>query len=129
MLQIWHDIPKFLGITNVHNVEWYKSELLTFEQNVKQFYKVGASTFLTKTTTGDKETFYLQVLRCYIPHLCQITLEKHRLGTGIFTMQGYKRRNHESKNCFRIFTNKKGNMVTQNMTRLCDLYNYDKSAC
>ena len=115
MLQTWHDIPKFLGITNIENVECYETELENFEQKVKKFYEVGANTFLTKNRIGDEETFYLHVLRYYIPYLSKITLQKHQLGIGIFTMQGYERRNRESKNCFKRFNNKRGNMVCQNM--------------
>ena len=42
---------------------------------------------------------------------------------------GYERTNKESKHLFKRFTNKKGNVVKQNMSRLWDIYNYDKNAC
>ena len=96
---------------------------------MNKLYQVGSHTILTKNQIGDEETFYLHVLRFYIPHLSKITLQKHQLGIGIFTMQGYERRNKESKQCFRRFTNKKGNMVCQTIKRLWDIYNYEKNAC
>lgn len=127
MLWLWHYIPKFLGITNIDNLELYNTHLLQFEDAIKRFYQVGSKTFLTDHTKGDSETFYLHVLRFYILHISKITLEKHQLGVGVFTMQGYERRNKESKNCFRRFNNRKGNMVTQNMKRLWDVYYYNKN--
>ena len=33
-----------------------------------------------------------------MPRIAQETLEKHKMGLGIFSMQGFKQRNKESKN-------------------------------
>ena len=54
--------------------------------------------------------------------IAKITFERHRLGVGIFTMQGYERRNKESKNTFKRFNNHKGNILVQNINRLQDVY-------
>ena len=42
-----------------------------FEKLVTSFYEVGANTILTKNpaNAGDDETFYLHVLRFYIPEI------------------------------------------------------------
>ena len=93
MLKLWQCIPKFHGICNIENVEWYNSELEAFENNVKCFYKVGSKTFLTNHQIGDLETFYLHVLRFYIPNIAKITLQQNKLGIGVFAMQGYEWRN------------------------------------
>ena len=53
------------------------------------------------------------------------TWDKHRLGLGIYTMQGFKQRNKESKNTFRRFTNKKGSYILSNLKRLWDLFYYE----
>ena len=37
-------------------------------------------------------------------------------------MQGYERRNKESKNTLRRFSNKKGDIVTPNLKRLWDVF-------
>ena len=97
MLNIWSEITPFLWKTKITDVNLYKFELLKFEDDVKQFYQVGSKSFLTKNNMGDGENFYHHVLRYYIPHISKITFEKHHLGIGVFTMQGYERRNKESK--------------------------------
>ena len=51
-----------------------------------------------------------------------MTLEKHNMGLGIYTMQGYEHSNKERKMCFVKFTNKKGNVCTQVLKRLWDLF-------
>ena len=66
--------------------------------------------------------FYWHVLRFCIPQIAKITYDKQCLGIGIFTMQGYERRNKESKNTFRRFNNRKGNVIVQNLERLQDVY-------
>ena len=129
LLKSWHDIPQFLGITKIESVDWYKTQMTKYLTNVKKLYEVGAKTILKGDNVCDDETFYLHVLRFYIPDLSEVTLKKHQLGIGIFTMQGFERRNKESKNCFRRFTNKRGNVVCQTMKRLWDIYNYGKNAC
>ena len=41
-------------------------------------------------------------------------------------MQGYERQNKESKNCFKRFTNKKGNFLVNNVRRLYDIFFFEK---
>ena len=81
-----------------------------------------------KDVTGDGETFYSHVLRCYLPKHARQTWEDHQLGLGIFNMQGFKRRNKESKNTLRRFTNGKGNIAMQNMKRLWFVYYHNKTS-
>ena len=52
----------------------------------------------------------------------RLTFEKYRLGLGIFSMQGLERRNKESKTCASRFSNNKGNLCQQTITRLFDLF-------
>ena len=63
-----------------------------------------------------------------MPMLALRTLKKHRMGLGIFTMQGYERRNKESKNTLRRFGNSKGNIVQTNLKRLWDIFHYEQNA-
>ena len=57
-----------------------------------------------------------------------MTLERHGLGIGIFNMQGFERRNKESKNTLRRFSNMKGNIVINNVKRLWDIFYYEINA-
>ena len=77
---------------------------------------------------GDKETCYGHVVTGYLYPLALKTWDDHRLGLGIFNMQGFERRNKENKNCFRRFTNGKGNFIMQCMKRLWDVFNHGKNA-
>ena len=94
-LLLFQKITPFLVISTIDNIEEYKKEMSEFNKNIKLFYNAGKHTFLTKNVSspGDDETFYLHCLRFYIPHIAEVTLKKHNLGVGIFTMQGLKRHN------------------------------------
>ena len=65
------------------------------------FYDVGAKSVLTNNNEGDAETIYMHVARYYIPKLARELFEKYGVGIGIMNMQGYERRNKESKNIVR----------------------------
>ena len=99
------------------------------KRNLKLFYKVGAKSFLTGgSTIGDQETFYMNALRFYIPVINRITFDKHGVGVGIFNMQGFERRNKESKNTLQRFSITKGNIVIHNLKRLWDVFYNEKNA-
>ena len=83
---------------------------------------MGAKTFFTKSTVGDEENFYSHCLRYYLPVIARETFSVHGVGLGVFTMQGFERRNKESKNNFRRFNNGKGNILLQNIRRLSDVF-------
>ena len=57
-----------------------------------------ASSLTGGTMTGDQETLYMHVVRCYIPATTKITFEIHDLDVGIFNIQVFKRQNKESTN-------------------------------
>ena len=121
---MWFSIESFLKISTVDDESTYPLLINEFQVNVKEFYKCGKYTFLTKRNDGDDETFYFHCLRFYIPDIVDKTWEKFKLGIGIYTMQGYERRNKESKNTLRRFSNNKGNIVMNNLKRLWDHYYY-----
>ena len=93
-----------------------------FECNVQEFYECGMSTFLKKTHYGDEETFYLRSLQYYLPVIMHTTWESHRIGWGVFTIQGFERINKESKNTLSRFNNRTGNLASQNIRRLWDVF-------
>ena len=76
-------------ITCIDDIEKYKNDLIKWEDMLKNFYKAGATTFLTKNPQNegdDDETFYLHVLRFYLPKIAQKTVDEFELGLGVFTM-------------------------------------------
>ena len=108
----------------------YLSELDDWVLLLEKFYFVGGKTFLTKNKAylGDDETFYMHVLRFYMPKIAKQTVEKHNLGLGIYTVQGFERRNKESKNTLKRFSNNKGNVLIPNLRRLWDVFYYKTNA-
>ena len=46
---------------------------------------------------GTGETAYLHALQFYIPNMLKYMWDNHRLPISIFTMQGFEKRNAESK--------------------------------
>ena len=121
-LRLWNVITPFLVISQIEDAAKYEAKLLDFEANLKLFYIIGAKTFFTKSTIGDEENFYSHYLRFYMLHIARELFESHVIGLGIFTMQGFERRNKESKNTFKRFNNRKGNMLVQNLKRLSDVF-------
>ena len=121
-LTLWESLTKFQTIMDIGKKEAYIMKMHFFEQNVKKFYKVGAHTFLSKKFVGDEENLYSHVLRFYMPQFAVITLERHGMGVGIFTMQGFEHRNKESKFVFKNHTNQKGNVAQQTIGRLFDSF-------
>lgn len=98
-----------------------------YVDKVKELYDVGAKTVLTTNVTGDHETFYYHVLRFYIPKIAQETCNKYGLGIGIYTMQGFERRNKESKNILKRFSNNVGNITIPNLKRIWDIFQHSKN--
>ena len=125
-LILWSKISPFLVITALEK-DKYNNELIQFKRRLKQFYNVGKSSFLTKNPAfvGDDETFYMHTLRFYLPQIAEQTFEKFGLGLGIFTMQGFERRNKESKNTLSRFSNGIGNTLIANLKRLWDVFQFE----
>ena len=131
-LKSWVFMFKFLGISYVtpgqEESSWYKNQLQLFEDEAKNFYEKGKNTFLSKSSVGSEETCYMHVLSYYIPHIATITYERHTVGVGIFNMQGFERRNKESKNVYKRFSNNKMNVMPSLLGRLYDVFETDKNA-
>jgi hypothetical protein len=127
-LELWKNISAFINIVKIDNEPGYISELERFKTNLKQFYECGRKTFLTKNVDGDIEFFYSHCLRFYLPKHAEELFTEHGVGLGVFTMQGYERRNKESKNALKRFTNHKGNILVQNMKRLWDIFKHSMNS-
>ena len=63
-----------------------------------------------------------------MPKIAKDTLDKHKLGLGIFTMQDFERRNKESKNTLQRFCNGKGDILSPNLKRLYDVFHYEHNS-
>ena len=116
-------IFKFMSITYITD-ESYQDSLACFKTNVRSFYACGKHTFLS---TGD-EPFYFHCLCFYLPRIADITYTRHKLGLGIFTMQGFERRNKESKSMIRKSCSLNRNspsLLVNNIRRLLQVYWYD----
>ena len=130
-LNKWAEIFKFLAITHLGTMteNEYLIEMTKFKANLVEFYEIGGKSFLLDLH-GNKshETFYMHTLRFYLPRICDITYKRHGVGLGIFTMQGFERRNKESKNCMKRFSNMNGNISKNNLKRLYDVFENDTNA-
>ena len=124
-LSLWEEISSFIHRTVISNNSEYEQNISVFKHNVQIFYQKGADSFLTKSETGDSETFYMHVLRFYLPTIVDSTWKDYGLGIGIYSMQGFERRNKEAKAVFKNHTNKRGNVIVQCMNRLLEKFNYN----
>ena len=124
-LKMWHDVQPFLRITTIKNRPQYPEQIDDFKKQVTEFYEHGAKNFLTRTIIGDCETFYTHTLRYYLPVIARSTFQDYRVEIEILTMQGFERRNKESKNTLRWFSNGKGNVLNNNLSRLHDVFEYE----
>ena len=126
ILQVIPNIFKFLSITCLEgSIDDYNVMLDKYEDNVKRLYHSAKYTLFN----GNKVSFYFHVIRFYFPKIAKITLEKHSLGMGIFTMQGFERINKESKNFIArasTFNRKNKTMLYNNLRKLLQLFMRDK---
>ena len=126
-LRLWYDIERFLKVGNIKLEAKDKNLpvpilILKFEQNITEFYHVGSTSFMKRKLVGDSETYYLHCLRFYISKLARQTWERHECGIGIYSMQGFERRNKESKSIMNKFNNNKQHRIPQQLRRLWDIF-------
>ena len=92
---------------------------------VKQFYEYGRTTSFASRYFGEigsLETSYSHIQRFNLAELAKITYKQHKVGIGVFTLQGYERRNKESKNVFVKHSNAKSNLCYHTMKELTQQY-------
>ena len=128
-LDLWYHIEYHLKRAEVavEDVEEFPRVLDRFEANINEFYQCGTETFLSGKgiDIGDEETYYLHALKYYIPKHARKIWDTHKLGIGIFTMQGFEPRYKESKNIMKRFNNKKHNICSQILQRLWDYFSHN----
>ena len=64
-----------------------------YKSAVKQFYDAGIKSFLTSASEGDGETFYVHNITSYMPGILDDIYKKHKLGPGIWSMEGFEYKN------------------------------------
>jgi hypothetical protein len=117
---------RVMTVTHIHDEVQYQLDLKKFNVELKLFYKYGSEIFLKHD-----ETFYFHAFRFYVPKLALLTYERHKLGLGIFSMQGFERRNKESKNTLKQFCTghqKSPKLLVNNMRRLLQVFLYEMNA-
>ena len=110
-IELWPKIYNFIVKAKVEEGEDYEALVKQFEEDVKQFYEYGKVCFLRGNTgiDGAGETTYLHILRYNLATFARQLYKDHKLGIGVFSMQGFERRNKESKHIYTHHTNNKGN--------------------
>jgi len=128
-LQVLRRIVKFMTISRIDSTSSYEVLLTSFKEDVKKFYENGRSSYLGKP---QDESFYVHCLCFYMPKIAELTFERHKVGLEIFTMQGFERRNKESKNTIQRFTTKNRKntkaLLNNNLQRLEMVYFYEMNA-
>ena len=71
---------------------------------------------------SDHETYYLHCLRFYIPKMARHAWKTQWCGIEIYSIQGFERRNKESKNCMKQFNNNKQHRMPQSLLCLRDIF-------
>ena len=127
--KLWKDISRIMTITNFDNENDFNVNFTSFKSKLNKFYAVGKISFLTKDPShpGKDETFYMHCLRFYLPKRMEMLYRTYGVGLGICTMQGFERRNKESKNVMRRFFNGKGNIIKTNLKTLWMFFKYAKN--
>ena len=89
--------------------------LESYKQCVKVFYDAGLKSFMTNSIKGDGETFYIHNITFYMPSIIDVTYKNHKLGPGIWSMEGFEYKNAQSKRAIYTHSNRKGNLPCQSL--------------
>ena len=112
--------PSITSSSSEENIA--RAFVLAYKSSVKEFYDAGMKSFLTDSSTGDGETFYVHNLRFYMPSIIDDTYKKHKLGPGIWSMEGFEYKNAQSKRAVYTHSNRKGNLPAQSLAHLYLIY-------
>ena len=127
-LRVLQSIFSFVRISKITNEKEYVDvKMKQFEKDVCLLFKYGRNTFFAKQDVS----FYFHTLRFYLPEIAKKTFHNHQLGLGIFTMQGYKRRNKESKNTINRFCTSQhtsNTILVNNIRRLLYVFLLENNA-
>lgn len=77
---------------------------------------------MTNAIVGDGETFYIHNLSFYMPSIIEDTYKRHKLGPGVWSMEGFEYKNAQSKRAVYTHSNRKGNLPAQSLAHLYLIY-------
>lgn len=122
----YDDVKEFLSDSQL-NKSSPKEEIASaivksYKKYAKEFYDAGMKSFMTTSTMGDSETFYVHNIVFYMPSIIQDTYEKHKLGPGVWSMEGFEYKNAQSKRAVYTHSNRKGNLPAQSLAHLFLIY-------
>ena len=113
-----HILPPDLSVNNESGEkEIAEAVIELYKSCASNFCEKGLRSFMTNSQRGDKESFYSHTLSCYLPQMLKETYERHNLGLGIFSMEGFEYKNYTSKQVLNNRTNGKlrTNIVMQSL--------------
>ena len=76
---------------------------------MNKFYKHSLDALFADSVQGDSEIFYSYYVKHYVPRIAHMALEQLNCSIRIWTMQGFKYRNKQSKHTCKRKTNSKDN--------------------
>ena len=122
----YDDVKEFLSDSPL-NKSSPKEEIASaivkaYKKYAKEFYDAGMKSFMTTSTMGDGETFYVHNIVFYMPSIIEDTYKKHKLGPGVWSMEGFEYKNAQSKRAVYIHSNRKGNLPAQSLAHLFLVY-------
>ena len=112
-----HLLPEGTLITETSQpAEIAEAVFVEYERQAELLFTNGFESFMERDDgSGKGESFYLHVLRYYIPNHMRITYSRHRLGVAIFSMEAFEYKNYTSKHVVRTRNNGRGVQVRQSM--------------
>ena len=93
-----------------------------YETQAKLLFTNGFLLFMERSGSGEGESFYLHVLRHYMPKHMQTTYSRHRMGVAVFSMEGFEYKNYTSKHVMQSRNNGRGIQAKQSLRILQLIY-------
>ena len=105
-----HDLSKVSSLKDIAS-----QMIKEFKQKVELFYYYGYTIFCTGIVQGDKETFYMHAMRYYFPPVIEGMHDKHLVGPGVQTMEGFEYTSFQTKRALQNHSNSRLNVCKQNL--------------
>ena len=124
LVELLEPMKTFCSISTIGEelISEYPSKIESFERDVKEFHE---NSITCGVIDEDVESFYMHALVYYLPAHARKTWTLHQLGLGIFNMQGFERRNKESKDTLKRFSTMNRNcaaFLVNNIRRLLTVF-------
>ena len=97
-----------------------------FEFKVKEFYRLGYTTFMQKVLPGDAETQYMHAMCHYFATIIRKFYDEFYIGPGAFNMEGFEYKNFQTKRAIRNHTNHMKNVCSQSLMYMTVMFSIAK---